>query len=100
MQSKSEIVFAIIVILFQLHQAFLRELSEETGLNFSEDSLSISTLGLWEVIVSKCLENNYYNSYKFNRQPACETSTIDHTVANLLSSTGIVDDCNHCETNS
>lgn len=33
-----------------LHQAFLRELSEETGLNFSEDSLSISTLGLWESV--------------------------------------------------
>lgn len=34
----------------QLKQALLRELSEETGLNFSEESLEISTLGLWEVL--------------------------------------------------
>ena len=35
---------------FQLNQAFLRELSEETGLTFSEEDLNFSTLGLWEVI--------------------------------------------------
>lgn len=33
-----------------LKQALLRELSEETGLTFSEESLKISTLGLWESV--------------------------------------------------
>ena len=36
-------------LFFQLYQAALRELSEETGLRFSENDLNISTLGLWEV---------------------------------------------------
>ena len=36
-------------LFFQLYQAALRELSEETGLMFSENDLNISTLGLWEV---------------------------------------------------
>ena len=38
--------------LFQLNQAFLRELSEETGLTFSEGGVNLSTLGLWEVFQS------------------------------------------------
>ncbi|XP_027056910.1 nucleoside diphosphate-linked moiety X motif 17-like isoform X2 [Pocillopora damicornis] len=33
-----------------LKQALLRELSEETGLTFSKESLEISTLGLWESV--------------------------------------------------
>jgi len=33
-----------------LNQAFIRELAEETGLLFSDKSLSISTLGLWESV--------------------------------------------------
>ncbi|CAH3023569.1 unnamed protein product, partial [Porites evermanni] len=33
-----------------LYQAALRELSEETGLRFSENDLNISTLGLWESV--------------------------------------------------
>ncbi|KAL9973574.1 hypothetical protein ACROYT_G020047 [Oculina patagonica] len=33
-----------------LHQAFLRELSEETGLTFSEGNLNIAPLGLWESV--------------------------------------------------
>ena len=36
-------------LFFQLYQAALRELSEETGLRFSENDVNISTLGLWEV---------------------------------------------------
>ena len=36
-------------LFFQLYQAALRELSEETGLRFSENNINISTLGLWEV---------------------------------------------------
>ncbi|XP_068718770.1 nucleoside diphosphate-linked moiety X motif 17-like [Montipora capricornis] len=38
-----------------LNQAFLRELSEETGLSFSEENLRISTLGLWESLFPPAL---------------------------------------------
>ena len=44
------ITFLSIYSFSQLKQALLRELSEETGLTFSEESLEISTLGLWEVL--------------------------------------------------
>ena len=45
-------MFIISIDTFQLNQAFLRELSEETGLTFSEGDIDISTLGLWEVFQS------------------------------------------------
>jgi len=104
-QSKSEIVFAIIVILFQLHQAFLRELSEETGLNFSEDSLSISTLGLWESVFPSVLsmglplrhhivvyllaqagekQGTLQSRLKFNEGEVDATAWVDETLAAVI----------------
>lgn len=40
-----------------LNQAFLRELSEETGLTFSEEDLNFSTLGLWESVFPPILSS-------------------------------------------
>jgi len=40
-----------------LNQAFLRELSEETGLTFSEGDVNLSTLGLWESVFPPILSN-------------------------------------------